>query len=121
MQQHSQIVVRLPKLRVQCNRLAVSGRGRIQIALVAERDAQVVVHVGIVGLQCEGFVKRVDGRWILGIGVQAKSEKAIRLGIPGIDAERGAGLGYGAVGIVGAIEHIGQTAVNIGKAGHEPL
>ena len=110
--------MRLPKLRIQRNRFAVSGCGGVNVAFVAERDSQVVVHIGAIGLAGKGLVESVDCRGILGVGVQAESEKAIGLGVPGIDAEGGAGFRNGAVGIVSAVEQVGQPAVNIGEARH---
>ena len=68
-QEQSQVVMCLPQLRVQRNRLPVRGCGCVNVALVAKRDSQVVVHVGIIGVAGKGFVESMDCRRILSVAV----------------------------------------------------
>ena len=55
------IAVRLGKIRLDGERLAVAGNGILQLPQVLERTAEVVVRVGKIGLDGEGLVVAGNG------------------------------------------------------------
>lgn len=46
-QDYTQITVRFPKIRTQTESVPIRNSGATQIALIAQRDSHVVVHVGV--------------------------------------------------------------------------
>ena len=106
MQQHSKIVVGLPHLRIERDRLAISFDRQLQFALFLQRDSHVVINFGIVGVQHQSLCKGVDGRRVALVGMKPQPQKTISIGVFRIEAERSARLCNGVVSIFITIENV---------------
>ena len=107
MQQHSEIVVGLPKPRIECESLAISRSRSRPVALITQGDAHVVVNICIPGLTSQRLLEGTKGGCVLVIGVVAKPEIAIGFRISRIDAESSARFCNRIVAIVMAVVDVG--------------
>ena len=107
MQQHSEIVVGLPKPWIQCEGLTISGSRGGPVSLITQGDAHVVVNICVAGLTSQRLLKGTKSCCVLVVSVMAKSEISICFRIPRIDAESGARLCNRIVAIIIAVVDVG--------------
>src|ERR1700694_3708446 len=97
MQDDAKIAVRFPEVGTQAEGVAIGDGGAAQVSLIAMRDSDVEVDVGVRegagGFARERFVEGVQGSIVVASGVECESEVAIGLGIGGIHTEGGARFG----------------------------
>jgi len=75
----------------------IGDSGAAQVSLIAVRDSDVEVDVGVhhrsLGLARQRLLENMQGVVVVAIGVERESEIAIGLGVRGIDAEGSARFG----------------------------
>jgi hypothetical protein len=120
MEHDPQIAVRLPKMRIKLNGLAVGRRRRLATTQIVQRDSEVIPDVGVSAVADQRLVEDMNRGLVLASRIQTESEIPICFRILRIETQRCARLRNGIVCIVGTIENIGQPAVGLGKTGSDP-
>ena len=84
-----------------------------------EGDAQVVVGIDVVGIAGERLGESMNRSAVLSVRIQSQTEELVGLGVLRIHAESGARFRDRVGAVIETIEDVGQTAVVLGKVGHE--
>ena len=63
----------------------IAGDGLIQLALLPERIAEIVVRLGVIGVDSEGLVIAGDGLIQLALTLERIAKVVVRLSVIGLD------------------------------------
>ena len=112
--------MRLGEGRVQLQRAAIRARRQVVLLLARQRDAEIVVALGVVGPLLQGAGVGVEGFVEPALVAQGVAEIIQRFGVPRLLPQRLAEglLGVGELAVGG--EGVAQVVVRLGKARPKP-